>query len=126
MPLSVLGSLAREVPPCRTINVIDDLAGHIIGGPETAVKAAGQVCALAQQGMEEVKLPISWDKCFWLCSGPHLVQKVLESEGFCLGMNKCVLAHRGLEQRSAEASWDSTHQSSGGQKDGCPSVYVRL
>eukprot|EP00959_Pyramimonas_sp_CCMP1952_P211746 4431099-Pyramimonas_sp.AAC.1 len=33
---------------------------------------------------------------------------------------------RGLEQRSAEASWDSTHQGSGGQEDGCPSVHVRL
>ena len=72
--LAALRRLAEEVPSCMAVNIVDDLAGHAIGGPRAALQSAGKVRSIVQSGMTAVRLPLSTDKTCLLMSDPPLFQ----------------------------------------------------
>ena len=96
MTLALLKRIDSETPPCRALNVVDDLTTHTIGGPATAVENTIKSFDIVTSELGQRHLPINWDKTYFMLSDHALVDKFTSDPRWTLQADKLVIAHRDL------------------------------
>eukprot|EP00959_Pyramimonas_sp_CCMP1952_P333647 6987405-Pyramimonas_sp.AAC.1 len=96
MTLCLLRRLAEETPPCRALNVVDDLTTHTIGGPRTVVENTVKSFEIVTAELDSRKLPINWEKTRFMMSDQSQLPALVQDPRWRLSDDKLVIAHRDL------------------------------
>eukprot|EP00959_Pyramimonas_sp_CCMP1952_P324195 6785124-Pyramimonas_sp.AAC.1 len=96
MTLCLLKRLAEETPPCRALNVVDDLTTHTIGGPKTVIANTIVSFEIVTSELESRKLSINWDKTKFMMSDRSQLPELAQDPRWKLADDKLVISHRDL------------------------------